>query len=75
MLIAFGVLIMGPIDNLLRPLLIGQPARMRDYVVIISTLGGIATFGIQGFIIGPVVAATFFAVLDIFALAGKEIAP
>jgi len=40
---------------------------MPDYVVLISTLGGIETFGIQGFIIGPVIAAMFLAVWDVFS--------
>jgi predicted PurR-regulated permease PerM len=39
---------------------------MPDYVVLVSTLGGIATFGMQGFITGPVVAAMFLAVWATF---------
>jgi predicted PurR-regulated permease PerM len=35
---------------------------MPDYVVLISTLGGIAVFGINGFVLGPVIAAMFIAV-------------
>jgi predicted PurR-regulated permease PerM len=71
-LIAYGVLVVGLVDNFLRPLLIGQATKMPDYVVLISTLGGIATFGIHGFIIGPVIAAMFIAVWDIFAEAGSQ---
>ena len=43
-LIAFGVLVVGLVDNLLRPILVGTDIRMPDYVVLISTLGGIEIF-------------------------------
>ncbi len=66
-LVAYGVLVIGLIDNVLRPLLVGKDARMPDYVVLISTLGGIAIFGLSGFVIGPVIAAMFIAVWDIFS--------
>jgi predicted PurR-regulated permease PerM len=65
-LIAFGTLIIGLVDNFLRPMLVGKDTKMPDYVVLISTLGGIATFGLNGFVIGPVIAAMFIAAWDIF---------
>lgn len=65
-LLAFGMLVIGLVDNLLRPLLVGRDARMPDYVVLVSTLGGLALFGLSGFIIGPVVAALFIALWEIF---------
>lgn len=67
-LIAFGVLVIGLIDNILRPVLVGKDTQMPDYVVLISTLGGMALFGLNGFIIGPVIAAMFIAVWDLFSL-------
>jgi predicted PurR-regulated permease PerM len=66
-LIAFGVLVIGLVDNILRPILVGKDTKMPDYVVLISTLGGIAIFGLNGFVIGPVIAAMFMAVWDIVA--------
>jgi predicted PurR-regulated permease PerM len=66
-LIAFGALIIGLVDNFLRPRLVGKDTRMPDYIVLISTLGGIATFGLNGFVIGPVIAAMFIAAWDIFS--------
>jgi len=66
-LLAYGALLMGLVDNLLRPLLVGKETEMPDYLVLISTLGGIAAFGLSGFVIGPVVAALFIAVWDIFS--------
>jgi predicted PurR-regulated permease PerM len=65
-LIAFGVLVIGLVDNLLRPLLVGRDTKMPDYLVLLSTLGGLATFGITGFVLGPVLAALFLAVWQMF---------
>ncbi|MDQ8032270.1 MAG: AI-2E family transporter, partial [Bordetella sp.] len=60
-LIAFGVLVIGMVDNVLRPILVGKDTQMPDYVVLISTLGGMALFGLNGFVIGPLIAALFIA--------------
>jgi predicted PurR-regulated permease PerM len=72
-LIAYGALVIGLVDNLLRPFLIGMDTKLPDYVVLISTLGGIAIFGLNGFVIGPIIAAMFIATWDIFSTrtAGK----
>lgn len=64
-LTAFGVLVIGMIDNVLRPTLVGKDIKMPDYLVLISTIGGMAIFGLNGFVIGPVVAALFIALWDI----------
>src|SRR5665647_566008 len=64
-LIAFGALIIGLVDNFLRPILVGKDTKMPDYVVLISTLGGLATFGLNGFVIGPVIAAMFLSLIHI----------
>ncbi len=58
-MVVVGSLIIGLIDNLLRPLLVGRETQMPDYLVLLATLGGIAWFGLSGFIIGPVIAALF----------------
>lgn len=65
-LIAFGVLVIGLVDNLLRPVLVGKDTRMPDYVVLLSTIGGLSLFGLNGFVIGPVIAALFIAGWDLF---------
>jgi predicted PurR-regulated permease PerM len=62
-----GVLVIGLIDNLLRPLLIGQDTRVPDYLVLVSSLGGLTVFGASGLVIGPILAAMFLAVWDMFA--------
>src|SRR5690554_1159240 len=61
----FGVLVIGLIDNLLRPILVGKDTKLPDYVVLISTLGGLAVFGLNGFVIGPLLAALFMACWDL----------
>lgn len=71
-LTAFGVLVIGLVDNILRPLLVGKDTKIPDYVVLVTTLGGMAIFGLNGFVIGPVVAAMFMAVWDLFAKAREE---
>jgi predicted PurR-regulated permease PerM len=67
-LILFGVFVIGLVDNVLRPILVGKDTQMPDYLVLVSTLGGIALFGINGFVIGPAIAALFIAVWDLFAV-------
>lgn len=66
-LIGIGVFVIGLVDNLLRPPLVGKDIRLPDYLVLVSTLGGIALIGINGFVIGPLIAALFVAVWSIFA--------
>jgi predicted PurR-regulated permease PerM len=66
-LIAFGTFVIGLVDNLLRPALVGKDTKMPDYVVLISTLGGLQVFGLNGFVVGPVIAAMFITVWEIFA--------
>ncbi|MBB4859906.1 putative PurR-regulated permease PerM [Novosphingobium chloroacetimidivorans] len=57
-----GVFVIGLVDNLLRPILVGRDTRMPDFVVLIATLSGLELFGLSGFIVGPVIAALFIAV-------------
>jgi predicted PurR-regulated permease PerM len=64
-LVVIGALFIGLIDNLLRPLLVGRDTKMPDYLVLLATLGGLAQFGLTGFIIGPVIAALFLTCWEI----------
>ena len=66
-LIAYGIVVIGLVDNILRPILVGKDTQMPDYLVLISTLGGMAIFGLTGFVIGPLIAALFIAIWDLFA--------
>ena len=66
LLLAFGSLIIGLADNVLRPVLVGRETQMPDYLVLIATLGGLTLFGVSGFVIGPIIAALFLTVWDMF---------
>jgi predicted PurR-regulated permease PerM len=66
-LIAAGAIIIGLVDNVLRPILVGRDTQIPDYLVLLATLGGLAVFGISGFVIGPVIAAFFLVVWEMFA--------
>ena len=68
LVLAWGLFVIGLADNLLRPLLVGKDTRLPDYVVMFTTLGGLAVFGINGFVIGPTIAALFMAVWHIQAV-------
>ncbi|PTR17599.1 putative PurR-regulated permease PerM [Nitrosospira sp. Nsp2] len=66
-LIVFGIFVIGLVDNILRPILVGADTQIPDYMVLISTLGGMVLFGLTGFVIGPVIAALFMAAWDLFS--------
>ncbi|MBY0418431.1 MAG: AI-2E family transporter, partial [Pararheinheimera sp.] len=65
-LVAYGALVIGLADNILRPLLVGRDTKLPDYLVLFSTLGGITLMGINGFVLGPMVAALFLVFWQIF---------
>lgn len=65
-LLAVGMLLIGLIDNILRPILVGRETQMPDYLILLATLGGLAIFGLSGFVIGPVIAALFLTVWQMF---------
>jgi predicted PurR-regulated permease PerM len=64
-LLAWCAVVVASLDNLLRPRLVGNDVRMPDLVVLLSTLGGVAMFGVAGLIIGPVIAGLFLTSLGI----------
>ncbi|EQB32999.1 AI-2E family transporter [Sphingobium ummariense] len=68
LILAFtGFFIISMVDNVLRPILVGRDTRIPDYVVLITTLGGLELFGFNGIVIGPVIAALFIATWNIVA--------
>jgi predicted PurR-regulated permease PerM len=67
--------VVGTVDNVLRPRLVGKDTKMSDLLILLSTLGGIFLFGAVGFIIGPIVAALFITVWDIYGITFKEFLP
>jgi predicted PurR-regulated permease PerM len=62
-----GAVVIGLADNVLRPILVGRAVQMPDYLVLIATLGGLSAFGLAGFVAGPVIAALFLVIWDMFA--------
>ncbi|MBM9538053.1 AI-2E family transporter [Desulfobulbus alkaliphilus] len=62
-------LVAGPLDNLLRPRLVGRDTQMHDLFVLFGTLGGISMFGILGLIIGPIIAALFITIWELYGKA------
>lgn len=63
---AVGAGIVGTIDNFLRPKLVGNDTSLHPLLVFLSTIGGLAVFGISGFILGPIVVVLFITLLDIY---------
>lgn len=68
----WGAVVIGLVDNFLRPILVGKDTRMPDYLVLVATLGGLVVFGLNGFVIGPVIAAMFLVSWDMLAKAREE---
>ena len=62
----YGVFVIGMVDNVLRPILVGKDTKMPDFLILISTLGGMAIFGLNGFVIGPLIAALFLSSWGLF---------
>jgi len=72
LLALFCGLVVGSVDNVLRPLLVGKDVKMHELLILFGTLGGIMFFGVVGIIIGPVVAALFVTIWDIYGTAFRE---
>jgi predicted PurR-regulated permease PerM len=71
----FCAAVVGSVDNLLRPILVGRDTQMHELMILFGTLGGIIMFGVVGIIIGPIVAALFVTVWEIYGVAFKDILP
>lgn len=69
-LVGFFVIIVGLVDNILRPLLVGKDTKMPDYLILITTLGGMEIYGVNGFVIGPLIAALFISCWNL--LSGRD---
>ncbi len=66
-------LIVGTVDNFLRPKLVGRDTKMPDLLILLSTFGGLSMFGVVGFVLGPIIAALFIAVWRIYGAAFGEL--
>jgi predicted PurR-regulated permease PerM len=65
-LVAWGMLVIGTVDNLLRPKLVGEKTRLHELFIFFSVLGGLHVFGVLGIVLGPVILAITLALLDVF---------
>ncbi len=74
-LILFCSLVVGSLDNLLRPRLVGKDTQMHDLMIFFGSLGGIAFFGLIGFVIGPIIAALFVTIWEIYGEVFRDILP
>ena len=63
---AWGVLVIGTVDNFLRPKLVGEKTKLHELLIFFSVLGGLHVFGVMGIVLGPVVLAITLALLDVF---------
>jgi predicted PurR-regulated permease PerM len=68
----FCALIVGSVDNVLRPWLVGRDTKLHDLVILFSTLGGLVVIGPLGFILGPVLAGLFVTSWQIFGIAYQD---
>lgn len=65
----------GNLDNIVRPRLVGKDTEMHDLFVLFGTLGGLSMFGLLGIIIGPIVAALFITIWEIYGDTFSEYLP
>ncbi len=66
LLVLWGTLVIGMIDNVLRPRLVGERAKLHELLIFFSVLGGLQVFGVLGIVLGPVVLAITMALIDVF---------
>jgi predicted PurR-regulated permease PerM len=72
LLVAWGALVIGMIDNVLRPRLVGKRAKLHELIIFFSVLGGLQVFGVLGLFVGPVVAAIALALVEVFRRSDAE---
>jgi predicted PurR-regulated permease PerM len=71
-ILLISTLIISSVDNILQPRLVGRSSGLHDLLIFFSTLGGISMFGVMGFIVGPIVAALFVSILDVYSIEFKS---
>lgn len=74
-LMAFCGLVVGSLDNVLRPILVGKDTKMHELMTFLGTLGGIMMFGISGIIIGPLIASLFVTIWELYGIAFRDHLP
>ena len=74
-LIIFCGVLVGSLDNLLRPILVGKDTKLHELMIFLSTLGGIFMFGVVGLFIGPIIASLFVTIWEMYGVAFKDVLP
>jgi predicted PurR-regulated permease PerM len=75
LLLAWCAAVVGTVDNILRPILVGKDAKMPDLLILVGTLGGLFLFGPIGFIVGPIVCGLFLTVWEIYGATFRDLLP
>ncbi|HEY0368821.1 MAG TPA: AI-2E family transporter [Chthoniobacterales bacterium] len=75
MLLLWCSVVVGTVDNLLRPMLVGKDTQMPDLLILVGTLGGLFLFGPIGFIVGPIVCGLFLTVWEIYGTTFRDVLP
>lgn len=65
-LLVYGAVVISMSDNIIRPIVVGRASSVPGYMVLVSTLGGLAVFGLTGLVLGPVLASLFLAAWQLF---------
>jgi predicted PurR-regulated permease PerM len=71
----FCGLVVGSIDNVVRPRLVGKDTQMPDLLILLGTMGGIMMFGVLGLILGPIVAALFVTIWEMYGVVFRDVLP
>ena len=74
-LLLFCGVVVGSLDNVLRPILVGKDTKMHELMIFFGTLGGIMMFGIAGIFIGPLIASLFVTIWELYAIAFSDYLP
>jgi predicted PurR-regulated permease PerM len=75
LLLVWCAAVVGTVDNILRPILVGKDAKIPDLLILVGTLGGLFLFGPIGFIVGPIVCGLFLTVWEIYGTTFKDVLP
>lgn len=75
LLALFCILVVGGVDNLMRPRLVGRDTKLHDLLIFLGTIGGILLFGVLGFVVGPIFAALLVTVWELYGVSFGEFLP
>jgi predicted PurR-regulated permease PerM len=72
LLVLWGTLVIGMIDNFLRPKLVGSRTKLHELLIFFAVLGGLQVFGVLGIVLGPVMLAITMALIDVFRVVDRS---